>query len=91
MQPQQQRHRERGGGERDDDAGDQQRLRHRIAAESRARAAPGDGAHQQEDAAAHDVEGEDLAQRLRMDDEAVQAEADQCRRAQSEECRVAHW
>ena len=74
VQAQQQRDGERGGRERDDDAGDQQRLRHRVAAEARARAAPRDGAQQQEDAAAHDVERQDLAQRLRVDDQPVNAQ-----------------
>ena len=64
-QPQQQRDRQGGGREGHDDAGDHQRLRHRIAAQPGGRAAAGDDAEQQEDAAADQVEGEDLAQRMR--------------------------
>ena len=45
------------------------------------------GAEQQEHAVADHVEREDLAQRLRVDDQAVDAEPDQRRRAQPEQRR----
>ena len=89
-QAQQHGDRKRRGRERDDDAGDQQRLRHRVAAHARRRAAARDGAEQQEDAAAHDVEREDLAQRMRVHDEAVGADADEQRGAEAEERAAAH-
>ena len=89
VQPQQQPDRQRRAREGDDDAGDHERLRDRIAAQPGGGAAPRDHAEQQEDAAAEQVEGEDLAQRLGVDDEAVQAEAHQRRAGQAEQ-RLAH-
>ncbi len=83
--------RERGGREGDDDAGDDHRLRHRIGGEAGGRALARDDAEQQEDAAAQDVEGEDLAQRVRIDDEAVEAEADQRRARQSGQRSRRSW
>ena len=54
------------------------------------RAAPGDDAKQQEDAAAQNVECHDLSQRLRMQHEAEQPDADQRRAAQAEQGNGAH-
>ena len=65
------RHRQRRRRKGDDDAGDDQRLRHRIAAEPGRGTSAGDDPEQQEHAAAEQIEGEDLAQRLRMHDQAV--------------------
>ena len=66
-----------GGREGDDNAGDDQRLRHRICLKSGRRAPAGNDAEQQEYAAADDVEGQDLAQRLRVGDKAEQAKTNQ--------------
>ena len=79
VEAQNQRDRDGAGGEGDDDAGDDERLRHRIGMEARARAAPRDHAEEQEYAAADHAEGENLAQELRIDDEAVEAETDEDR------------
>src|SRR5262249_55985861 len=89
-QSEQQRDRERGCGKSDDDAGDDQCLRHRIAAEARRRAAARDDAEQQEHAAAEQIESEDLAERLRIDDHTVQAEPDRRSGAEAEYRRSAH-
>ena len=77
--PQHQRDRERAGREGDDNAGDHHRLRHGIGGEPGCRASPRDDAEQQENAAADKIEGENLAQRLRIGDEAIKAKTDQRR------------
>src|SRR5262245_4713790 len=56
VQAQPERGRQRRGGERDDDAGDDQRLPDRIAAEPRRGASAGDDAEQQEQAPAEQVQ-----------------------------------
>ena len=89
-EPQHQRDRESAGGESDDDAGDHHRLRHGIGGESGGRAPARDDAEDEKDAAAGQIEGEHLAQRLRIDDEAVEAEADQRRAEQSRNRRCGH-
>lgn len=53
-------------------------------------AAPRDHPEQQEHAAAQEIEGEELAQRLGLDDEAVEAEADQSSGAEPEQDGLAH-
>ena len=83
-QPQQQRDCERSRGKGNDDAGDQQTVRHRVTAEARRRAPARDRAEQQEHAVADQVEREDLAQRLRIRHDAVEPEADQRCGAQSD-------
>src|SRR4030095_7920404 len=56
----------------------------------RARAVGGDEAEQQKDAAAQQVEAEELAQRMGMDEQAVKAKADQRGARQSGEGRRTH-
>ena len=85
-----QRHRQRARREGDDDGGDQQRLRHRVGMQPGARTAPGQRAEQHEHARAHDVESDDLAQRMREHDQPVQADADQRGGAQAEQRLDAH-
>ena len=86
-QPQQQRDRQRGRGKGDDDTRDDQRLRHRVAAEARRRAPARNDAEEQEHAAAEQIESEDLAERLGIRDQAVEPEADRHRGAQPEHRR----
>src|SRR5262249_11829375 len=64
------------GGRREGDhhSGDDERLRDRIAAKSRRRTAASDDAEDQERAGAEDIERENLAQRMRLHDHAVEAE-----------------
>ncbi len=57
---------ERAGREGDDNAGDDHRLRNRIEGEARRRAAPRDNAEHEKHAAADQIEGEQLAQRMRV-------------------------
>src|SRR5262249_29261225 len=89
-QPQQQRDRQGRGGKRDDDTRDDERLRDWIAAEPRRRTSTRDNAEDQEHTAAEQIEGEDLAERLRIYDQAVQSEPDRRRSAQPEYRRRAH-
>ena len=78
-QPHQQRDGDGGGREGDHQAGDDQGLRDRVtiaAGTGRgqgATAALGDDAEQQKDAAAHQVEGEDLTQRAGLADQPIQS------------------
>src|SRR5215468_3395530 len=62
VEAKQQCDRERARGKRDDEAGDQQRLRHRVAAPAGPGAAVRNGAEQHEHAVADHVERDDLAQ-----------------------------
>ena len=89
-QPQQQHDGHRGGRKRHDDAGDDQRLGHRIAAEPGCGAPARDDAEYQERAGAEEIESENLPQRLRIGDEAEQSEPDQSRAAKSEQCDGVH-
>jgi len=57
--------------------GDHHRLWHRIGGEPGCRASTSDDAEQQKNAAADKIEGENLAQRLRIDDEAVKSKPHQ--------------
>src|SRR5262249_44297625 len=85
-----QRHGECRGREGDHETRDDQRLRHGVAAEVRRRAAARDDREEQEDPATEEIEGEDLAQRVRVHDEAVEAEAHGRGAADSEELRRPH-
>ena len=76
--------------ERNDNAGDDQRLRHRIGAEPGCRTPPGDDPEQQEHTASENVEGQDLAQRLRVGDEAEQSKSHQRGAANPEQRRRVH-
>jgi hypothetical protein len=87
---QEHRHGYGGGREGDHDAGDEERLRHRIGGQAGGRAAARDGAEQEEHAAAHDVEREDLAQRMRVHDDPVGAKPDQDRGGDAEERAGTH-
>ena len=81
MKPQQERD---GDGRRrksHDDCRNDQRLRNRIAAQARRGTPPGDDAEQQEDAGAEQIEPEELAQRMRAGDEAIDAKPGQGRNA----------
>ena len=90
LEPEDQGHGKRAGREGDDDAGDHHRLRHGIEREAGRRSPARDDAEHQEDAAADQIEGENLAKRLRIDDEAVEPEPDQRRPDQSRQRRRAH-
>ena len=87
---QQQGNRQGRRGKGDDDSRDDQRLRDRIAAEPGRRAPARDDAEDQEHAAAEQIEGEDLAQRLGIRDQAVEPEPHRDGRAQPEYGRRAH-
>ena len=89
-QPQQQRDRQRRRGKGHDDTRDDQRLRHRIAAEACRRTPAGDDAEEQEHAAAEQIESENLAERLGIRDQAVEPEPHRHRCAQPEHRRGAH-
>ncbi len=65
-QPQDQRDGERAGGEGDHNAGDDHGLRNGIEREARRRAAPRDNAEHEEDPAADEIEGQQLAQGMRV-------------------------
>ncbi len=84
-QSQQQRDRQRRGGEGDDNRGDQQRLRYRVAAHPGGLPPARDDAAQQEHAVADQIEREDLPQRLRVDDESVEPETHEPRGGQAEQ------
>ena len=66
------------------------RLRHGIEGKAGRRSPARDNAEHEEDAAADQIEGENLAQRLRIDDEAVEPEPDQRRSDESRQRRCAH-
>ena len=72
-----QRDRERARRESHHDAGDHHRLRHGIEGKAADRAAPRDDAEHEEHAAADQIESEQLPQRLRIDDQRVEAEPDE--------------
>ena len=63
--PQQQHDSHGGGRESNDDAGDHQCLRHRIAAEPGCRASARNDAEEEEHAGSEKIERQNLAQRLR--------------------------
>ena len=77
-------------GKRDNDAGNHQGLRHRVIADARRCAPPSDDAEQEEHAAAEQIEGDDLAKRLRIRDQAVEPKSDRGGGAQSEHRHAAH-
>ena len=82
-QLQQQRYGKGGCRETDDEARNDERLRHGIASKPGRGAASGDHAEQEKHPTAEQVEGEDLAKGLGMHDEAEQADTDERRRAQA--------
>ena len=89
-QAQRQCDRERAGREGDDNPGDHHRLRNRIGGQSRRRAFPCDDAEHEENAAADQVERQNLAQRLRIGDHAIEAKTDKRRPDQPGQRRRAH-
>ena len=71
-------------------AGDQQRLRNRVAAHAGGLPPARDDAAQQEHTVADQIEREDLSQRLRVDDESVEPEADERGSGEPEQRGRAH-
>src|SRR5271166_776186 len=90
LEPEDQGHGKRAGREGDDDAGDHHRLRHGIEGEAGRRSPARDDAEHKKDPAADQIEGENLAKRLRIDDETVEPEPDQRRPYESRQRRRAH-
>ena len=89
-QPKQQGQRQGRCRKGDDNSRDDERLRDRVAAKSRRRAPACDDSEEQEHTAAKEIEGKDLAERLRIGDHAIEAETCSHGGAQPEHGRGAH-
>src|SRR5262245_7182388 len=89
-QTQQQGDCEGGRGKGDDYAGDNQRLGYRIRRKSRRCAFARNDAEHEEDATAQQIEADNLAQWIGIDQQAVKTQADERRARQSREGRCSH-
>ena len=88
-QPFEQRDRERGGREGDNDASDHQGLRYWIGLKACSGAASGNRAKDEEDARPEDVEADNATQKVSMGDHHEETNADEGRATQAEQRRRA--